>query len=359
MTKRRTLAGMIVLLAALAVVIYLVFMKPGASEVKEEMLTDVAVHVGKISRTTLHRYVTGYGSVEPEPAADRKPPAAASIASPVGGLLVQINCTEGSHVSQGETLFRLDSRVAEVAVLKAQKELQFAELTFERQKNLLTADGTSKKSYQEAEQQLNAARSGLSAAQTQLALLQIISPLTGTLVRLNATLGQSVESNTVLAEVVDMNRLVAAARVPSREASLLKPGQPVELGTGGKAIGTLSFVSKDIDPLTDTVLVRTSLPAKTGFRPGQFLDIRIICEEHRDCLAVPEESLVSSEEEGSWIMIVRGDKAVRQPVIDGFHERGLVEVEGEGLAEGMMIVTTDAYSLPPETKIHIVSQAHE
>jgi RND family efflux transporter MFP subunit len=359
MTKRRKIAGMIVVMAALAVVVYLVVIKPGANEVQEETLTDVAVRVGKITRTTLHRYVTGYGSVEPEPAADGKPPAAASIAAPVSGILVQINCTEGSHVSQGETLFRLDSRLAEVAVLRAQKELQFAEQTFERQKNLLTADGTSQKSYQEAEQQLNAARSGLSAAQTQLALLQITSPLTGTLVRLNATLGQSVESNTVLAEVVDMNRLVAAARVPSREASLLKPGQPVELGTGGKAIGRLSFVSKDIDSLTDTVLIRTSLPVQAGFRPGQFLDIRIICEEHRDCLAVPEESLVSSEEEGSWIMIVKGDQAVRHPVVDGFHERGLVEVTGEGLAEGMMIVTTDAYSLPPETKIHIVSQAHE
>jgi membrane fusion protein (multidrug efflux system) len=359
MTKRRTLAGVIILMAALAVIIYLTVIRPGANEVKEETLTDVAVRVGKIIRTTLHRYVMGYGSVEPEPAADGKPPAAASIASPVSGLLVQINCTEGSHVSQGETLFRLDSRLAEVAVLKAQKELQFAEQTFERQKNLLTADGTSQKSYQEAELQLNAARSGLSAAQTQLALLQITSPLTGTLVRLNATLGQSVESNTVLAEVVDMNRLVAAARVPSREASLLKPGQPVELGTGEKTIGTLSFVGKDIDPMTDTVLVRAFLPVQAGFRPGQFLNIRIICEEHRDCLAVPEESLVSSEEEGSWIMIVRGDKAVRQPVIDGFRERGLVEVSGEGLAEGMIIVTTDAYSLPPETRIHIVSQAHE
>jgi membrane fusion protein (multidrug efflux system) len=359
MTKHGTLAGMIVLMAALAVVVYLAVIKPVANEVKEETFTDVAVRVGKITRTTLHRYVTGYGSVEPEPAADGKPPAAASIAAPVSGLLVQISCTEGSHVSQGETLFRLDSRVTEVAVLKAQKELQFAEQTFERQKNLLTADGTSQKSYQEAEQQLNAARSGLSAAQTQLALLQITSPLTGTLVRLNATLGQSVESNTVLAEVVDMNRLVAAARVPSREASLLKPGQPVELGTGEKTIGTLSFVGKDIDPMTDTVLVRAFLPVQAGFRPGQFLNIRIICEEHRDCLAVPEESLVSSEEEGSWIMIVRGDKAVRQPVIDGFRERGLVEVSGEGLAEGMIIVTTDAYSLPPETRIHIVSQAHE
>jgi membrane fusion protein (multidrug efflux system) len=359
MTKRRILAGMIVLTAALAVVIYLTLIKHGANEVKEETLTDVAVHVGKIIRTTLHRYVTGYGSVEPEPAADGKPPAAASIAAPVSGLLVQINCIEGSHVSQGDTLFRLDSRVAEVAVLKAQKELQFAEQTFERQKNLLTADGTSQKSFQEAEQQLNAARSGLSAAQTQLALLQITSPLTGTLVRLNATLGQSVDSNTVLAEVVDMNRLVAAARIPSREASLLKPGQRVELGTGGKDIGTLSFVGKDIDSMTDTVLVRASLPVQAGFRPGQFLNIRIICEEHRDCLAVPEESLVSSEAEGSWLMAVRGDKAIRQPVSEGFRERGLVEVKGEGLAEGMVIVTTDAYSLPPETKIHIVSQAHE
>jgi membrane fusion protein (multidrug efflux system) len=356
MTKRRTLAGMIVLLAALAVVIYLVFMKPGAIDIKEEMLTDVAVHVGKISRTTLHRYVTGYGSVEPEPAAVGKPPAAASIAAPVSGLLVQINCTEGSHVSQGETLFQLDSRVAEVEVLKAQKELHFAEQTFERQKNLLTADGTSQKSYQEAEQQLNAARSGLSAAQTQLALLQITSPLTGTLVRLNATLGQSVESNTVLAEVVDMSRLVAAVRVPSRESSLLKPGQPVELGTGGKAVGTLSFVSKDIDPLTDTVLVRTFLPVQAGFRPGQFLDIRIICEEHRDCLAVPEISLVADSVGGDAgsIVLVEGGRAVRKRVRAGLRESGLVEVEGEELKEGMTIVTEDAYAVPAESKVHII-----
>ncbi len=359
MTKRRTLFGMIIFAAAFAVVIYLMVIKPGANEEKEATLTDVAVHIGKISRVTLHRYVTGYGSVEPEPAADGNPPAAASIAAPISGLLVQINCVEGSLVSQGETLFRLDSRVAEVEVLKAQKELQFAEKTYERQKNLLAADGTSRKSYQEAEQQLSAARNGLAAAQTQLALLQITSPLTGTLIRLNATLGQTVESNTVLAEVVDMTRLVAAARIPSREASLLKPGQPVELESEGQTMGTLSYVGKDIDPGTDTVLIRASLPDQAKFRPGQFLPIRIICEEHRDCLAVPEESLVSSEEEGSWIMIVKGDKAVRQPVVDGFRERGLVEVSGEGLAEGMIIVTTDAYSLPPETKIHIVSQEHE
>ncbi len=45
-------------------------------------------------------------------------------------------------------------------------------------------------------------QSELSVAQTQLSLLQIASPLTGTLVQLNAELGQSVESNTTLAEIL-------------------------------------------------------------------------------------------------------------------------------------------------------------
>jgi membrane fusion protein (multidrug efflux system) len=55
-------------------------------------------------------------------------------------------------------------------------------------------------------------------------------------------------------------------------------------------------------------------------------------------------------------MVVRGDEAVRLPVQDGFREGGLVEVTGEGLTEGMTIVTEEAYSLPSVTKIHIIGR---
>jgi len=350
------LVGLAMVAAVLAVIISVTVIKFKTAEKDVEMDTSVAVHVGKIIRTTLHRYVTAYGRVEPEPASDGKLPAAAFIGSPVSGILVQINCTEGLPVSHGDILFRLDSRVAEVVLLKAQKKLKFAEQTYERQKKLFKADGTSQKSFQEAESQFNTAQSELSAAQTQLSLLQIAAPLTGTLVQLNAELGQSVESNTTLAEIIDLDRLVVAVNVPSREAPLLKLGQPVELGLEASATGTLTFISKNIDPKMDTILVRASIPATIEFHPGYFLNIRIICDEHRDCLAVPEESLISSKGEGSWIMIVQGDKAIRKPVKDGLRERGLVEVEGEGLTEGMIIVTEDAYSLPPVTKIHIIYQ---
>jgi membrane fusion protein (multidrug efflux system) len=354
MSKRWVLASLIIIVVALVVVIFITIIKSNTPEEGVEITTDVAVHVSKIIRATLHRNVTAYGRVVPEPASDDRPPAAAFIGSPIGGILVQINCVEGQKVSKGDILFRLDSRVAEVVLLEAKKKLKFAKQTYERQKKLLEGEGTSLKSFQEAENQLNIAQSELSAAQTQLSLLQIQAPLTGTLVKLNAELGQTVETNANLAEIIDLDRLVVAAAIPSREASLLKLGQPVELGSDVSTKGTLVFISKNINPKTDTLSIRASIPASIGFYPGRFLNIKIICGEHKDCLVVPEDSLISSEEEGSWIMVVRGDEAVRIPVYAGFREYGLVEVKGEGLIEGMIIVTEEAYSLPSVTKIHII-----
>jgi membrane fusion protein (multidrug efflux system) len=355
MTKRQVITGLIILaVAAAAALILIKGFGPKAAGEEEGIPTDVAVHVGKIVRATLHRYVTAYGTVEPEPPGDGKPAAGAFLSAPVGGILTEIRCTEGRPVERGEVLFRLDTRLAEVAVAKAAKALAYAEQTYERQKKLLAAGGTSPKAFQEAELQIQTARSELAAAQTELSLLEIKAPLAGTVVRINARIGQSVEPNAVLAEVIALERLVVTARVPSREAGLLKPGQRVDFGAGSAAAGKLTVVGKDIDPKTDTVLVRAAVPAGAGFQPGQFLTIRIVSEERRDVLAVPEESVVAGPDGSSMLMMIEGDKAFPKPVKAGLRDAGLAEVEGEGLKEGQVIVTTDAYNITSETKIHII-----
>jgi membrane fusion protein (multidrug efflux system) len=355
MTKRQVITGLIILAVVAAAVLILIkgLGRKTAGE-EEGVVTDVAVHVGKIVRATLHRYVTAYGTVEPEPPGDGKTAAGAYLSAPVGGILAEIRCVEGRPVEQGAVLFRLDTRLAEVAVAKAGKALAFAEQTYERQKKLLAADGTSEKAFQEADLALTSARNDLAAAQTELSLLEIKAPLAGTVVRINARLGQSVEPNAVLAEVIALERLVVTAQVPSREAGLLKPGQPVDFGPGSAAAGKLTVVGRDIDPRTDTVLVRAAVPAGAGFRPGQFLSIRIISEERRDVLAVPEESVVPGPDGGTVLMVVEGDKAVPKPVRAGLRDGGLAEIEGEGLKEGLVIVTTDAYNITGETKIHLI-----
>jgi membrane fusion protein (multidrug efflux system) len=53
-------------------------------------------------------------------------------------------------------------------------------------------------------------------------------------------------------------------------------------------------------------------------------------------------------------MVAEGDKALEKEVKAGLREGDLVEVEGEGLREGMAIVTEGAYGLPNETKIKII-----
>jgi membrane fusion protein (multidrug efflux system) len=355
MTKRQVITALIILAVVVAAALLILKgLGRKAGEEGEEVVTDVAVHIGKIVRATLHRYVTAYGTVEHEPPGEGKTGAGAYISAPVGGIMAEVRCSEGQSVERGAILFRLDTRLAEVAVAKAKKTLEFAEEVYERQKKLMTADGTSQKAYQEAELQLNTARNDLATAETELSLLEIKAPLAGTVIRLNARLGQSIEPNAVLAEVIALDRLVVTAEVPSREAGLLKPGQPVEFGAASAASGQLTAVGKDIDPKTDTVLARASLPAGAGFQPGQFLQIRIISEERRDVLAVPEESVVPGPEGGTVLMIVEGDRAVPKPVKAGLRDAGLAEVEGEGLKEGLVIVTTDAYNITGETKIHIV-----
>jgi membrane fusion protein, multidrug efflux system len=354
MTKRQVTTGLIVLAVAAAAVLLIKGLGTKGSGEDEEIVTDVGVHVGKIVRATLRRYVTAYGTVEPEPPSYGKPAAGAFISAPVGGILAEIVCTEGLAVETGALLFRLDTRLAEVAVAKAAKALESAEQTYERQKKLLAAEGTSQKNFQQAELELNTARSELAAARTELSLLEIRAPLAGTVVRISVRLGQAVEPNAVLAEVIALDRLVVTAQVPSRDAAPLKPGQPVVWGDGSAPAGKLVIVGKDIDPKTDTVLVRASLPASAGFQPGQFLNIRIVSEERRNVLAVPEESVVPGPEGGTVLMVVEGDKAVPKAVKAGLRDAGLVEVEGEGLAEGLVIVTTDAYNITGETKIHII-----
>ena len=66
MSKSRTWIIIIVIAAVGAALVFL--LKPKAAEEREEVKADMAVHTGTVARATLHRTVSAYGSVEPEPA---------------------------------------------------------------------------------------------------------------------------------------------------------------------------------------------------------------------------------------------------------------------------------------------------
>ena len=347
------------LIAALAGLVWIVWLRPARSVEEEAAVeTEVAVRVGKITRTTLRGYVIAYGMVEPQPPGERRG-AGAFVSASVPGVITLVNCSEGQRVARGDLLFQLDSRAADVAAEKARETADFAEKTYERQKKLIAVEGTSQKLLQEAEQAHDAARSDLAAARTQQALLRVTAPLAGTVARIHVKQGEAVDLSTRMADLVDLDRLVVSAGVPSAELTPLRIGQAVEVLSGGSSeplAGSLVYVGPQVDPKTGTAPVRASLPARSDLRPGEFVTLRIVTRERRDCLAVPVESVVKNAEGASVIALVRDGRAIQKAVKTGLRDRGLVEVEAEGLKADAPVVTEGAYALPAETRIRVMGE---
>jgi membrane fusion protein (multidrug efflux system) len=254
---------------------------------------------------------------------------------------------EGERVAAGAVIVKLDDRAALA-------QLRLAEQQMERQNKLKETGGTSEKTAQEAAQQL-------ANAQAQLALVQLTSPIAGVVARVNVQPGQTVDGNTVVAEVIDPARLVATVNVPATEAALLKAGQPAELllerSANVAAQGKVLYVSPQVDAKTSTVLARVSVPADAGLRAGQFVHVRVITEERAGKLAVPREAVYTDHDGKSTLSTVEGDVAKQKAVKVGLRDGDLVEVEGEGVTEGTTVVTLGSYALPQETKVRILNAA--
>ena len=318
----------------------------------------VDVHVAAIVRTSLRGYVSAWGTIEPEPN------ASARVAALVPGLVDRVACTEGDVVARDAILFQLDSRLIDIALDKARQTVDYATRVFERQKMLGPGEATSMQQYQDAEQNLVVAQNELRNVEAQRALLTIRSPLAGTVVRIDARPGDTVDLNRVLAQVIDLDRLVVAATVRSADVARLEVGQAVEIRTddvAGSARSTgvpthtseLLFIGSEVDSETGTVRIRTKVPREAGLLPGQFVNIRIAAEEHRDRLAVPVESVVTAGGR-SEIAVVEGKRARRVEVTIGIEDGAVVEIEGQGLAEGMTVVTDGVYGLGDESEIRVI-----
>jgi membrane fusion protein (multidrug efflux system) len=331
----------------------------GAVTKEEPVETEVAVQVGTVLKADLRARVEAYGVVEPEPAKSGHPGGGAKLAAPFAGLVVAVHVVEGQSVKAGDVVVELDDRMAQAAVEKARHALVFAQQVADRLGRLISSGAVSMQLKQEADQRLAGARAELASAQAAIAQVRLASPLDGMVARVSVQPGQSVDLNTVVAEVIDLKRLVASVSVPADEATPLMTGQAAEIFTDNAkkpaTTGSVSFVSPSVDQKTGSALVRLALPENSGMRPGQFVGARIVTEELTDRLVVPRDSVVKADD-AEVIYVVEGDKAVQTPVKTGLRDGNLIEVEAEGLKEGDTIVTVGAYGLPKETKIKITNR---
>jgi RND family efflux transporter MFP subunit len=324
------------------------------AEDEKKVETNVAVQVAKIVKTTLHAYASGYGTIETSPT------GGARLAAASAGLVQKVLVTEGAKVAKGDLLVQLDARAVDASVAKARASLSAAEKAHARQLAMKSAGGTSERSLLEAAATLALAQADLASAELAQTQLSIRAPLAGVIGRLAVRPGEWLDLGKDVTEIVNPTDLIVTTQIASADAGLLHPGVEAfvftKLGESEKPFGQGKVIS--ISPLiakdSDSVAVRVSLGAEAG-RPGQLVLVRIVTSSKESCLAVPVESVINADDQET-ISVVVGGVAKQKPVKTGLSDRGLIEISGEGIAEGDDVVTTGAYGLPKETKVNILAR---
>jgi membrane fusion protein, multidrug efflux system len=304
----------------------------------------------------------------------------ADIRARVNGYLQKRDYDEGSYVKEGDLMFEIDPRPFEAALAGAKSDLlqeqalQLAtQADFERSQDLFNKKVISVQEF-ENKRQLNqshiakvaALEAAVQTAQLNLSFTKIAAPVDGIAGIAKAQIGDlvgpgSTETLTTVSKIDPIrlyfplsekdykqyaNRLKEAMQVPESERK-----ESTELvfddGTVYPKKGKFSFLDRQVDPTTGTILVAVNFPNPDHtLRPGQFAKARTVIDNISGALLVPERALV--ELQGSYQIGVLGqdNKAEIRPIKIGPRYKGQVVVT-EGLKEGEKVIVEGVQKVRP------------
>src|SRR5262245_753496 len=301
----------------------------------------ITVQTEKVARRNLTEMVVANGRVHPV--------VQVKISPEVSGEIIELPVKEGQCVKKGDLLLRIKpdyylasrrSAEASYQAAVANKDLSAANLSKarieeERNKQLLTsklisesaylefktACDVAKSSFEAAEHQVNVARAALSRAEEELAKTTIVSPITGTVSKLNSQTGERVVgtammTGTEVMVVADLNEMEARVDIGEVDVVLIQPGQntrlEVEAFRDRKFNGTVTEIANSSRNLGQQGMstsggggggvqkqeatrfeVKIRIKDKEAFRPGMSVTSEIETRSRTNVLCVPIQSVTT------------------------------------------------------------------
>jgi RND family efflux transporter MFP subunit len=177
----------------------------------------------------------------------------------------------------------------------------------------------------------------------------VAAPFSGRVVRLRTEVGQWVVQGGPIADLQDSGTVLVTVGVGERDIPRVGQGAPatvrVDAWPGREFQGTVDRIVPAADVATRAFSVRIAVanpsesPSTETLRVGMYAQARIGVGEERDALLVPADAIVS-DAQGVAVFVIEAGKARRLAVRRGVARPEGVEVAGEGLAVGTMVITS-------------------
>jgi RND family efflux transporter MFP subunit len=304
----------------------------------------------------------------------------ADIRARVAGYLQKKDYQEGGYVKEGDLLFEIDPRPFEAALDEAKSQLDQAqavqlatEADFARSQELFNKKVISEQEFENKRQlnQANVAKvaaleAAVETAKLNLGFTKITAPVDGIAGLAKAQIGDLVGpgSTATLTTVsqIDPIRLYfpisekdykqhANALQKAMQRPVSEREEAIEMifadGTVYPQKGKFSFVDRQVDPTTGTILVAANFPnPEHTLRPGQFAKARAAIEKIQGALLVPERALVELQGSYQIGVLAEDNKAEIRPIKIG-PRSGRQVVVTEGLKEGEKVIVEGVQKVRP------------
>ncbi|MBB47974.1 MAG: hypothetical protein CMJ33_05440 [Phycisphaerae bacterium] len=310
-----------------------------------------------------------------------------NIDSRVTGYVESVDFMDGQLVKTGDTLFQLDPRPFEAALLEARGNLEvavaarnLAERTLERNRPLVESGAISREDFdqlvtdlEKSEGQVETAAGSLVNAELNLSYSTITAPFDGRVGQRQVELGALVQpsgfADTLVTLVqydpmrilvsVDAHNLPKLLELQKKGIVTAKVRVNGTRGGGGKVFdGVIDFIDNQVDSSTSTAMVRVKFDNPDAWAyPGQFGEAQILVRNVPDAVVIPQRALRAEQGGGSFVWLIDSkNKITRQDVTVGESLEGKSWIQ-KGLRAGQRIVVDSGGELSSGNVVRIVTAA--
>ncbi|MBT5959145.1 MAG: efflux RND transporter periplasmic adaptor subunit [Nitrospina sp.] len=189
---------------------------------------------------------------------------------------------------------------------------------------------------------------------------ELRSPLGGVVIQKHLTTGEAVKNDDDIFLLADFSDVWVNIAIPAKDLKYVKLGQNVVVkddNLGMEAKGKLTYLDSIIDETSRTVTGRVVIPnAKGHWRPGTFVTLRLVLEERRVPIAVPEKA-IQTIRDWSVVFVKYGNFFEARPLELGKNDGDRVEVLA-GLKAGEQYVVQNSFVVKAEIEKSSAVHSH-
>lgn len=291
----------------------------------------------------------------------------------VSGYVKQVYFQDGRDVKQGDKLYLIDPRPYQETLANYQAERATQEASYKfwkgevaRYSKLVKQGAVSQQQVENAianqnkfAAQIQEQDANIKNAQLDLDFTTVLAPFDGrmeqTMVHEGANVSEQQSQMTRIVQLDPIYVIFNASRIDaSNYQQLKKDGTGFDVkdmvvevllpnGTTFPEKGQIDFISAEIDPTTDTTVVRGVLPnpirndGSFPLLPGQYAPVQLTMGSIPNAVVIPAKTVVETQE-GNFVYVIGADNKIEFRKVELGHINKDTQVVTKGLKKGETIV---------------------